>query len=414
MGAWSHISDQSARDAYEEAVESGVIKDSVLENAVGGSALTYALFHNLRNPLFHKYKFDAKEFVGAVGPALENFHEVLACLRTELSDLPGPEEEAKAEKKEEEEEETQEINGLDVLLGSNYWRKQANSHSDSLAGRLSKMTSDACFDAFYYTSKFDQFARISFGSNADGGFESVPDAYIRGSCRVSDVAILGVKAMELGSKIDGKEIKDGEFPEFRASDEENQQDESVAARVSVIYEVTHEYKLISSETPSQSTPFDSSEAPTESQAKSVGSSGQTTEKDTVVEAKAESSEADSADKIETKIQAEYKTGFMSEETVKEQTTEKDTVVESKAESSVTDSADKIETNTEAENKTGVKSEETVEDPKVSYTSLAVAVFEGWLYEKEKKKSDLRWKVSLLREAMEFPNHQPTIIRTPPK
>lgn len=45
---------------------------------------------------------------------------------------------------------------------------------------------------------------------------------------------------------------------------------------------------------------------------------------------------------------------------------------------------------------------------ITTTNLAVAVFEGWLSGGPEK--DLRWKIALLREALEFPDHVPTTER----
>ena len=45
---------------------------------------------------------------------------------------------------------------------------------------------------------------------------------------------------------------------------------------------------------------------------------------------------------------------------------------------------------------------------ITTTNLAVAVFEGWLSGGPEK--DLRWKIAFLREALEFPDHLPTIER----
>jgi hypothetical protein len=50
---------------------------------------------------------------------------------------------------------------------------------------------------------------------------------------------------------------------------------------------------------------------------------------------------------------------------------------------------------------------------ISCTNLAVAVFEGWLHRGSKGDGEgLRWEIAELREAFEFPQHQPTVIRNP--
>jgi hypothetical protein len=124
-GAWSHVVDQSARDAYEEAVDNQIIKDDVLESATGGTAITFKLFHNLQNPLLKEHKFDAKEFVMAVGPALENFHDTLSSLRNQL---PASLEQEKGELEEKLKQSDEELlaslsldNPTVSLLGVNHW-----------------------------------------------------------------------------------------------------------------------------------------------------------------------------------------------------------------------------------------------------------------------------------------------------
>jgi hypothetical protein len=62
--------------------------------------------------------------------------------------------------------------------------------------------------------------------------------------------------------------------------------------------------------------------------------------------------------------------------------------------------------TPTETKDDEKEEEKMET--VSFTILIVAVLEGWLHKGPEKA--LRWKVAFLRDASEFPNHQPLVER----
>lgn len=224
-GAWQHLVDQPSRDAYEKAIEEGVIKDTVLHNATNGSVLTYSLFHNLQNPLFSEYKFNSKEFVDAVAPALENFHDVLGKLRNQLPATLKEMDEDKKEPASQEEIMAQlSSNSLaEALLGKNHWRDQAKADPDSLAGVLSRMTTEVCLDALYYTSKLDILTATQ------GNF-------LYKSCTVNEVALLSARAAVL---------RDDENPldheEFRAT-EELYRKQPVGAQLDVLFEVTHEFE----------------------------------------------------------------------------------------------------------------------------------------------------------------------------
>ncbi len=337
QGAWSHIVDQSARDKYEVLVEKNVIKDTVLQNATTGATLTFALFHNLQNPLFEKYKFDAAEFMHAVGPALENFHDTLGCLK---NDLPANLEQDKLKLEESLKKSDEELLGMKEdlstsLLGMNRWQQQAKEEENSPAGILSKMTTEICLDAFYYTCKLDVLGRDALEKTTDLGHSSIPNHYIPGSCRVNEVALLNARASEIGVP-DDKEI-DEEYPEFRASEDQSfQKNLDVAAQLDVLYEVSHTYRLI---------------------ADPKGESQQTDE--------------NSGDDI-----ASRHGGESIHESVKD-----------------VDEKEKIET--------------------MVYTNLAVAVFEGWLHRTSGGKNSLRWKIAMIRDAYEFPHHQPTVMTNPP-
>ena len=359
QGWWALLSDQSSRDAYERAVQTSVIKDSVLSNASLGSVITYSLFHNLQNPLFRKYGFDAKLFVDTVGPALVNFHDTLGCLRNELPDIVKQEEEEKKKKegdrdsqKAEEASSLDEGNntstlnvlGIEPTLGVNRWRDQANRDGDGLAGRLSKMTDDFCMEALYFRSKLEILTRAAL-------VETSPDDYVPGSCKVNDVALLNARAMRLDKE--GHEAVN-EFSEFEASEEEESKEtdnSNVVAQIDVLYEVTHEFVR---------------ELPASVDIMASMASVPTTRSET----KASSSGTANEESTSTENNVEEQT--QKEETPKEKTTET-----------------------------------------ISYTNLAVAVFEGWLHRKSDGKSnDLRWKISALGDAYMFPHHQATVSHKP--
>jgi len=233
QGAWAQVVDQESRDTYEAATKKNVIKDTVLQNAQNGNMLTFALFHNIYQcPLWKESKFDIQEFVEGVGPALENFHDVLGRLRNQIAET---EEEDKKQlkdnlKKSDEDLAVSKGNPTDLnetLFGMNRWKKEADEDPESLASQLAKMTTPVCFDAFYYTSKLEVFARPFKASE-----------YQTRSCEVSNVALLNARAMVM----DQEEVasqENVEHSEFQASE---QPDPPVAAQMDVLYEVTHTYK----------------------------------------------------------------------------------------------------------------------------------------------------------------------------
>lgn len=340
QGAWAHIFDQSARDKFEDLVEKNVIKDTVLQNATTGSTLIFALFHNLQDPLFEKYKFDAVEFMQAVGPALENFHDTLGCLK---NDLPANIKEDRLKLEENLKKSDEELLGMKdnlttSLLGANRWQQQAEEDENSPAGILSKMTTDICLEAFYYTCKLDILGRDALEADAAGvDHSSIPNYYIPGSCRVSEVALLNARALEMNLS-EAEEIEE-EYPEFRASEDNSyQKNLDVAAQLDVLYEVSHTYRLPSSP---------------------------------LSEADGDRSERNGGNDPATKP-------------------EDDSVNESVKDGEVKQS---VET--------------------MVYTNLSVAVFEGWLHKTSDGKSGLRWKIAMIRDAYEFPHHQPTVITNPP-
>jgi hypothetical protein len=227
QGAWSLVVDEESRKAYEGLVTSSVIRDAVLSRASTGAILTYALFHELQNPLFAKHRLNLEEFVSAAGPALENFHDALGKLRNELPEsLQGDKKDLDEKLKLSDDEILKSSNGLnltEVLLGVNLWRRQAEQDPNSLAGILSRMTTDACFDALFYTSKLDVLKR-SHG----------PVVYQ--DSVVNDVALLSARAAVMRDP-------ESEINEFQATDELTK-DYPVGAQMDVLFEVTHTFKTI--------------------------------------------------------------------------------------------------------------------------------------------------------------------------
>jgi hypothetical protein len=216
--------DEASRDAYEGWVKSSVIKDTVLSRASNGAVLTYALFHELQDPQFARYKLDFAEFVDAAGPALENFHDTVGRLRNRLAheDLDKKSLDEKLKLSNEEIlEDSKGGNLTEALLGVNLWRRWAEKDPDSLAGVLSRMTTSECFDALFYTSKLDVLGRIQGSMLYD---DSV----------VNDIALLSARSAIIRDK-------ESEYNEFQATEDLNK-DFPVVAQMDVLFEVTHTFK----------------------------------------------------------------------------------------------------------------------------------------------------------------------------
>jgi hypothetical protein len=234
QGVWSVVSDQSSRDLYESAITSHVIKDEVLSNASNGSVLIYSLFHNLyQDELFKDYKFDATEFVRAVGPALENFHDIIGRLQNDLAVKPNHSsaDDQLQKQQEQQHKDLSNFNFAEAFLGENEWREKALKDPESLEACLSKMTTDACLDVSYYTSKI----AVSFATAST--------SYM--SCSVNEVALLSARAMVIHDDSDNNKTV-GEFEEFRAT-EELGKELNVGAQIDVLYEITSTLKTFSDE-----------------------------------------------------------------------------------------------------------------------------------------------------------------------
>jgi hypothetical protein len=329
QGLWCVATSPKQREGFETAIQDKVIKDDVLKNAYSGATMTFALYWNLQSPLWKTKSttFDAREFIGAVGPALSNLHDFLHSLENQIrqdyqefqaEQKKSPDTAAEKDKAGEDndvaKEETEEANIFSLLplpphldqsflkfLSKPYpWREQAEADPDSLAAGLSRMTSPAYLDGFVASAKLG----VALSDMAH---------YEEGSARVDNVAILNARAMEIplpGQVVD--DTSEGWREEFRATAEANLKT-GVAAQIDVLYEVTNRFR----------------ETVTTTQEDGGGDVG---------------------------TQEEY----------------------------------------------------------VEYTSLGVAVFEGWLDMGGGNDSDgaheLRWKVPLMREPSEFPLIAPTLRR----
>lgn len=368
QGLWATFTDQSAHERYEQLIRDGVIQDSVLAKARNGSLRTLALFWNLQNPLFQQNNFDPKEFVQGVGPALEVFQDTLGQLVQQMNS------EMLKEKKDsnsntDDDETSKRLTTFGLLSGitgrqsENEWRKQAEQDPNSLAARLQKIVSENGLDDHYFGAKLFQIL-VSSGVGAGGTYE-----YVAGSSAVQSVALINARAMET---IDQQaEVIDSEHPEFAAS-EGPQQDPWVAARLEVLYEIVQTYRPSDRNASSAATILSSTEQYKKIQ-NDASLSSETTPQ--VKETQKDESVRDHANNnanIDEKNETSGAKSFSQEKSVTSVSSAKD-----------------------GSTQNDVKKEQDL----VSETSLAVAVIEGWLRGGPNKQ--LRWKISMIREAYEF-------------
>ena len=264
-GGFSLLSERG-RTGFLDSLEKGIIQEGVLSQATAGPMMMLSLFHELQNPLFEKHRFDPRQFLDGLGPALENFHNVSSALENELHKinskaLSSSKPETDEQKSEDIEDADQEVEAggmtkedkdqlllaLKVMAKSEdahakqkkaaeaildyEWMSEAKSNPDSLAGQLSRMVTKELFQINQLSSK-TAFLLQNQSRNI---------FFREGSCRVNNVALLSARACLFREKDSEEGAK-----EYEAIDEslENDFDESeaqVAAQLEVLYDVTQEF-----------------------------------------------------------------------------------------------------------------------------------------------------------------------------
>lgn len=379
QGLYAHVTDQSARDKYEQLVADKVIQDTVLAQARSGNAMTMALFWNLQNPLFAKYQFDAKQFVSAVGPALENFQDTLGQLVLELNRSGAEEKETKTEESSSDSAPPLPFSMWGIPMGGgNEWSQRAKEDPDSLEARLQRMVSDAAFDDHYYGAKLFQALTSGRGGGAGGGGRL---EYVPGSGVVQSVALLNARVMEIPPEDDKI---DTEHPEFEAT-EGKRTDPPVAARMDVLYEISQDYRQ--SEVLASVDPLSAS-----AQYKAIKNdddgvdSAADVKKDVsdTSEVKKERPAFALADEEKKKAEAAKEKNADDEMTASCESSSAEPLVAAKDAKTV-----------DTEN----KKDDTMKDKTRTETTLAVAILEGWLH--GGPENTLKWRVSLIRDAYEF-------------
>mgnify|MGYP000697299236 CR=1 FL=1 len=202
---WSLIWSEDSRQKFLDIAQGSVINADVLKQARFGNMLTMALFHDLQDPLFRKYSFDASNFLTGVQPALTNFHDTLGQLQNEFPCAASREERTErllqrmhqivASSMHEKVNGSRESNQDEMSLPDNQWTKQVNNDPNSLAAKLNNMVTPKMFGALFLTTE-----TAAMLSN-----------YKEGSTKVLSVALLSARAMTLELDDDGDRV-DAEFP----------------------------------------------------------------------------------------------------------------------------------------------------------------------------------------------------------
>lgn len=255
------------RTEFIDKLNKGTINEGVMSQATAGSMMILSLFHDLQNPLFKRYKFDANEFLQGIVPALERFHTVSAALENELIKI--KDEAHKNNNDKDNNNETQEdVRNNDSANPSSSpkppssflhddffkteisdrsiaavlkhdWMDIAKKEPESLAGQLSRMVTAELFHIHQTRAK------ASF--LLPGGSKI---AFKEGACTVNNVALLSARAFmcvekevgddleRWGSRSDWKyEIIDYEMEE----EELKKKRGGVAAQLEVLYDVTQSF-----------------------------------------------------------------------------------------------------------------------------------------------------------------------------
>jgi hypothetical protein len=180
-----------------DVVQGSTINADVLKQARFGSMLTIALFHDLQDPLFHQYSFNADDFLKGVQPALTNFHGTIGQLQNEFPTIHSKEERTErllqrmhqivtSSMHDQNNNNNNNNNSPDgkkgqggITLPDNAWTEQAHKDPDSHAAKLSAMVSPKVFDSLFLTTET----------------QAMLASYKAGSTTVSNVALLSARAM---------------------------------------------------------------------------------------------------------------------------------------------------------------------------------------------------------------------------
>lgn len=174
-GMISLLVSEESRQKFMDVVQGSTINADVLKQARFGSMLTIALFHDLQDPLFEKYSFNASDFLTGVKPALTNFHETIGKLQNEFPDVTSKEEQTeKLLQRMLLHTTTNEIKDVKTP-----WSEQAEKDPESPAAQLTAMVSPSLFNALFLATET----------------EAMMAKHKEASTQVSYVALLSARAM---------------------------------------------------------------------------------------------------------------------------------------------------------------------------------------------------------------------------
>ena len=226
-GFWSHLTNEQAREEFQSFVGAKVInQDALTQNSLGRIQM-FALLHGLMNPMFRKYQFDAAEFVTAVGPALQIYHETLLQLMTEATTISNVAKEEVVKRLSDEIGNNADDDDDDSIEAKNSWRVEAERDPTSLAGRFMMMVTNENLKEQYHNAQMIKlFSNIGIPA---------PMNYVKGSCEVEYVSLLNAKAIEIDDTFDDQNenpdnniSRDGTFP--------------VLARIQVLYKLSRQFQ----------------------------------------------------------------------------------------------------------------------------------------------------------------------------
>ena len=276
MGSLSLLS-EPGRAEFIRKLDSGIINEGVISQATTRPFIMLSLFHDLESPLFKQYRFDAKEFLEGVAPALQNFHNVSGSLENQyhkirLNSLPDEVETTQTKTGENGDvaEESKgscneyAISGEDkesvlsifrMYKGTDYfssgmdekevssilnhdWAIEAKRDPESLAAQLSRMLTCELFQVHQISAKTAFLLQ-----NHERKF-----LFREGSCCVNNVALLSARAKicvpadrDEGESAESRHRKYQPVDYAMGDDEMEEKNAGVAAQIEVLYDVTHSF-----------------------------------------------------------------------------------------------------------------------------------------------------------------------------
>ena len=391
-GFWLHLTDEDVRDKFQSFVGQKLIDQEMMTQNMGGRIQMFALLHGLMNPLLRKYQFDAVEFVNAVGPALQIYHETLLQLMTEATTISDGTETTTKEKEDiikrrmEDVAKGEESDGEETEQ-SHSWRIEAERDPKSLAGRFLKMVTDENLNEQYHNAQMIQlFSQMGIPA---------PMNYVTGSCVVEYVSLLNIKAIE----VDDVLYEQQEHPEFAASsDDDAVKNLPVLARVQVLYKLSRQFQKRNKNKNNHNPQINASLTSASESYKSIN---------TDVTPSSSTTTTNSPSATDTSTNSDSEATVKVTNTVND-SSNKDNQKENFAASSPSEEIGA--TNTATTTTTNVSPPS--HDPEIySETRLGVATFEGWLNggsstmnqidtddKKERPMPQLRWKIASATES----------------